>query len=231
MSYEPPRHILLRRHTAAISDADLAFLQRALFLQLRDAAEYYELPPPGVTLVRTDAEIPTTEAVGIDFVDDDGLGASVAHHGFMKAGNFPWSLVGVKEASQWTTAASHEALEMFLNVRLERWVTAPDGGRWPFEVADMVEGYGYPLQVDLFGKARSVQLSNYVLPSFWRADGKWPYDFLGMLGGPFSVAPGGYALVDVGGRVVEIGSSRRHGPGVRKRARSRVEALRMSRPR
>lgn len=226
MTYEPPRHILLRRHTDAITDADLAFFQRALFLQLRDVAEYYGLRPPGVTLVRTDAEIPSSEAVGIDFVDDDGLTSSVAHHGFLPGANYPWSLVGVKEASNWTEAGSHEGIEMTLNVRLDQFVIAPDGARWPKEASDMVEGYGYPAYVDLFGEGRNVQLSNYVLPSFWQKDGRWPFDYLGLLDGPFSVAPGGYALVDVGGTLVELGSSKRHGPDVPRRARSRVEAIR-----
>lgn len=234
MIYEPPKHILLRRHTDAITDADLAFLQSALFRQLRDVAGYYDLRPPGVTLVRPDAEIPSSEAVGIDFVDDDGLGGSVAHHGFMPGANFPWSLVGVREASNWTMAASHEAIEMFLNVRLDRFVTAPDGARWPYEVCDMVEGYGYPVSVELFDQVRDVQLSNYVLPPFWGEPsdllrGAWPYDYLGVLNGPFSVGPGGYALVDVGGTLVELGSSKRHGPDVAKRGRSRVEAIRSAR--
>jgi hypothetical protein len=226
MAYITPHHIILRRHTDAISNKDLAFLERALQHQLNECAWYYEVPRPGVTVVSPDTMIPTEEAVGIDFVDNDGIAEAVAHHGWNPGAKFPWSLIGVKEAWSWTLAASHEALEMFLNVRLDRWAVAPDGTRWPVEVADPVESYKYEVNVEMFGESRSIALSDYVLPSFWRPESTGPLDFLGLLRAPFSVAPGGYALVEREGQVVELGGSKRHGPDARPRAVTRLSRVR-----
>lgn len=231
--YEPPRHLLLRRHTDAITDKDMVFLERALHHQLRDCADYYGLRPPGVSVVTPETVLPQNEAVGIDFVDDDGLEAAVAHHGYSEGAKYAWSLIGVKETWSWTQAASHEAIEMLLNWKLDQWVTAPDGARWPREACDPVEAYGYPMTVNLpFGESRDVQLSDFVVPSFWDARGRWAYDYLGMLGAPFTVAPGGYALVEHDGAMVEVGGSVVVGGSRRAkvRATSRARALRAPRP-
>ena len=223
MMYVAPTHVILRRHTDAIDDKDMAYLERALQVQMRELAAAYKFDSPGVTYVTKDADIPTTEAVGIDFVDNDGLDGSVAHHGWMAGAGFPWSLVGVKEDAHWTLSASHEACEYVMNLRLDRYAIGPEGWRWPMEVCDMVEDGGYPIMVNRFEVPRSVMVSNFVLPSFWKLDGKWPYDYLGVLTEPFSVeARGGYALVEKDGKLVQVGSSRRR---QRQRARSRVQWL------
>lgn len=226
MSYEPPKHILLRRQTDAITDKDMAFLERALYLQLRLCADAYDLAPPGVSVVLPESVLPQHEAVGIDFVDDDGIEAAVAHHGYSEGAKYAWSLIGVKETDAWTVAASHEALEMLCNWHLDQWVTAPNGDRWPKEVADPVESHKYPLAVDLFGGKRIVELSSFVLPSFWEVGGLWPLDHLGMLDHPFSVAPGGYALVERDGQIIDVSARR----SAKVRATSRVRALRARRP-
>jgi hypothetical protein len=225
VTYVPPRHILLRRHTDSISNVDLIFFERALQRQLNDVAKYYELRPPGVSVVPPEALIPVSEAVGIDFLDDDGVEGAAAHHGWMPLAMFPWSLVGVKEARSWTMAGSHEAIEMFLNLRLDRWATAPNGDRWPYETADAVEAHGYPVGVEMWGHVRDMLMSNYVLPSFWQADGKWPFDFLGVLTEPFSLAEGGYARLERGGQLISIGGSR-----ARERPMSRAARISGGRP-
>lgn len=222
-AYAPPKHIILRRHTDAITDGDLVFLQLALQRQLRDVAKAYKLKPPGVTLVTPDAEIPTTEAVGLDFVDDDGLDGAIGHHGWLPGADFPWALVGCKESPMWTVTASHEACEYFMNLRLDRYVVGPEDWRWPMEICDMVEDHYYPVSVTVLGQSRDVMLSDWVLPSFWDANGRYPYDQMRVLRQPFDVAEGGYALVERNGYLVSVGSSERR---ARKRATSRVEWLR-----
>lgn len=207
VTYVPPRHLLLRRHTDSITNADLVFFERALQRQINEVAKHYGLRPPGVSVVSPETLIPVAEAVGIDFVDDDGVAGAVAHHGWMPFAMFPWSLVGVKEARSWTMAGSHEAIEMTLNLRLDRWATAPNGDVWPYETADAVEADGYPIGVEIYGQVRDLLMSNYVLPSFWEADGKWPYDFLGVLQAPFSIAEGGYAKIEREGQLISIGAS------------------------
>lgn len=208
MNYQPPRHIMLRRRTELIGDEDMAFLEKALAIQLREAAEHYELDPPGLTFCSEHAIVSSVEAAGMDFLDDDGVPQAVAHHGYFAG--FPWSMVGVGETFNWTAAASHEALEYLCNLRLDQWVIGPEGTRWPKEIADPVESDTYVITVELFGERRDIHVSNYVLPAYWREGSKGPWDRLGLLKGPFTIAPGGYAVVEKDGEIVEYGTSARH---------------------
>ena len=222
-----PHHILLRRRTDAITDKDLAFLERALEIQLRECAREYGLVPPGVTLVTPDTHLPTDDAVAIDFVDNDGVPGAVAHHGWSERANFAWALVGVQEAFSWTVAASHEALEYLVNLKLDRFVEGPRGLRWPIEICDPVEADSYEVNVSIFGERRAVRVSDWVMPEFWDAGStSGPWDKMSHLSGPFSLSTGGYALVTREGEPLELGGGSRHGDGIATRAGSRVERLR-----
>lgn len=225
MTYAPPVHILLRRRTDLIGDEDLAFLEKALAIQLREAAEAYGVYPPGVTFSGLAAIVPSAEAAGMDFMDDDGVPEAIAHHGYYAG--FPWSIIGVGETYNWTSAASHEALEYLCNLRLDQWCLGPNGTRWPKEIADPVESDSYPIDVEIFGARRTIEVSNYVLPAYWKEGSDGPWDRLGTLKGPFTIAPGGYAVVEnEQGEIVQYGASKRH-PAMRMHARpsSRTEQI------
>lgn len=228
MTYAPPRHILLRRQTDAISDRDLGFLEYALWGQLREAAALYKLPTPGVTVVTPDTHLPAGDAVAIDFVDNDGLPGGVAHHGWNPGASFAWCLVGCKETRSWTTAASHEALEYLVNMRLDRWVAESDEELvyWAKEIADPVEEDEYTTIVTRFGERRTVTLSNYVYPDFWVPGSAGPWDHMRRLKGPFSLSAGGYAIVEHrDARRMSLGGGARRGTGATARATSRAAHL------
>lgn len=232
MTYSPPLHILLRRQTETISDRDLAFLEVALQTQLRGAALLYGLAPPGVTLVTPDTHLPSGEAVAIDFLDNDSLPGSVAHHGWVPGASFAWCLVGVKEARSWTVAASHEALEYLVNMRLDQWVPegAADGDEppayWSKEIADPVEEDTYAIPVNRFGERRLIKLSNYVYPAFWQPGSSGPWDHMRKLKGPFSLSEGGYAIVErPDGPRIGLGGGARRGTGSTARPTSRAAWL------
>lgn len=217
MSYTPPVHILLRRRTELIDDEAMAFLEKALAVQLREVAEAYGWDPPGVTFSSLSAIVPSAEAAGIDFMDDDGVPEAIAHHGYYAG--FPWSIIGVGETYSWTGAASHEAVELAGNLRLDQWALGPNGTRWPKELADPVESDSYPIDVEIFGTRRTVEVSNYVLPAYWKEGSNGPWDRLGTLKGPFTIAPGGYAVVENDeGEIVQFGASKRH-PAMRAHAK------------
>lgn len=219
--YQPPRHIIIRRRTDFIDDEDLLFFEKALAIQLREAAEAYGLDPPGVTFTGTTALVSSVEAAGMDFMDEDGLDGAVAHHGYYAG--FPWALVGCRETSSWTLAGSHEGLEYLCNLRLDQWIAGPRGTRWTKEIVDPVESDMYAVQVEINGRARRVMMSNYVLPAYWREGSDGPWDRLGILRGPFTIAPGGYAVVESDeGEIVEYGSSARHPAGKRRAVASRA---------
>jgi hypothetical protein len=231
--YDPPKHILLRRQTEVITDRDLGFLEVALREQLRQAALLYGLPAPGVTLVTPDTHLPTGEAVAIDFVDSDGLPDGIAHHGWNPGASFAWCLVGCKEAGwAWSVAASHEALEYLVNLRLDRWVAESEDEEayWAMEIADPVEEDHYAMAVARFGERRAVQLSNYVYPDFWVPGSAGPWDKLRKLKGPFSLSHGGYAIVErPSGLRIPIGGGARRGTGAN-RATSRAAYLLTEKP-
>jgi hypothetical protein len=202
VTYTPPLHIMIRRRTEFISDADLAFVEKALAIQLREASAAYGFKPPGVTFCGENAIVGSNEAAGMDFVDDDGVDGAIAHHGYYAG--FPWSLIGCGETFHWELAASHEALEYLVNLRLDQWAAGPDGTRWPMEIADPVESDVYTIPVEIFGETRNVEVSNYVLPAFWREGSEGPWDRMGTLKGPFTLAPGGYAVVEIDGIAVDL---------------------------
>jgi hypothetical protein len=67
---------------------------------------------------------------------------------------------------------------------------------WACEICD-------PVQADLYrirAGGRSVLVSDFVFPSFFSTDTDGPWDHLGVLQGPFTLAKGGYAVRERKGR-------------------------------
>ena len=84
-------------------------------------------------------------------------------------------------------AVSHEALEMLANPRLREFVAYSGGSSIPKEVCDPVQGAGYDIE--------GLTMSNFVLPAWFDARGKGPFDFKGELTKPFEIGPSGYLMV------------------------------------
>ena len=63
---------------------------------------------------------------------------------------------------------------------------------WSREVCDPVQANTYQI---VAGGTR-VAVSNFVLPAFFNPWAPPPYDHLGILTAPFSIASGGYAIVE-----------------------------------
>lgn len=92
-----------------------------------------------------------------------------------------------------SATGSHEILEMRGNPWIQRWWQMPDGRLTAGELADGVEGNAYPLRLRT---GEVVSVSNWLLPA-WMGDGAGTdrFDFLGVTGEPFQLAPGGYMVV------------------------------------
>lgn len=87
----------------------------------------------------------------------------------------------------------HEILESLINPNVNRWIISPvslNGTSYSglaFEVGDPVQDNTFSID--------DVLLSNYVLPAWTDPDNKTgPWDKLGVLKGPLTIAPGGYAI-------------------------------------
>lgn len=178
-------------------------------------ARDWGLKPPG-TFVYADKFVPSEGAV-MNYVDNDGSPDSAGLHGAV--GGVSWALVDLGQSAIPSRTGSHEGIEITLNQWLDQWVLGPDGWHYAREGSDAVQRHHYTMGVALFGEFRDVLVSNYLLPSYFDANGKWPYDHMGVLTAPFSIADGGYAIVQKNGVVDYLATSKE----------ARMEAVRKAR--
>jgi hypothetical protein len=97
--------------------------------------------------------------------------------------------IGGTDAISVTT--SHEALEMLADPAANEF--SFNGARlmWAREVCDAVQANTYRI----VAHGVRVSVSNFVLPAFFNPWADGPYDHLGVLREPFSLAKGGYAVL------------------------------------
>jgi hypothetical protein len=130
-----------------------------------------------------------------------------------QAGDYGWHIVdghglpyahvftdpSISAGSDWITGpdaisvtASHEALEMLADPAANEY--SFNGARlmWAREVCDAVQASTYRIVARGF----RVPVSNFVLPAFFNPWADGPYDQLGILKKPFSLAKGGYAILE-----------------------------------
>lgn len=88
----------------------------------------------------------------------------------------------------WTSAASHEVLEVLGDPRLRLCVEMSDGTIWDHEVCDRVENSSYSIDGVLLSDFNSPEAFE---PPSSRASVR--YDWLGLSSSPNQVLPGGYA--------------------------------------
>lgn len=91
-----------------------------------------------------------------------------------------------------SSCASHEACELGVDPSCTLTATAANGDVWCLEVGDPVESTSYNVTVG----GRPVAMSDFVYPSFFDPKGVAPFDACQAAGAPFTLAPGGYAVVN-----------------------------------
>lgn len=138
-------------------------------------------------------------ALGYHSIDDEGRSYSnIAANPSLKNGS-DWLTGRYSVAS----VAGHEALETVCNpiVNIMRDLFDQAGSSTPQEVCDPVE--------DMIYRHNGVDLSNFVLPSWFNPWAKAPFDYLGGLVEPFQLSPGGYMVVRTGGTEKDKWGSRK----------------------
>lgn len=100
---------------------------------------------------------------------------------------------------KWESVASHEVLEILGDADANTTDLGPDGCKWVQETGDPVE--------DRFYVKNGVQVSDFVIPSWFTIGGKAPFDFLNVLTAPFTITPGGYAIKICNGQTVVVGGA------------------------
>jgi hypothetical protein len=124
-------------------------------------------------------------AVGYHYTNPDGTPAAVVGvAAILGAPGGSWT-EGVNSVAM---VIDHEAKETELDRSATLYAFDGFGRAWAREACDAV-------QSDTIDGARGVTLSNYVLPNYFIPGAPGPYDKLGKLRAPLSIAPGGYAIL------------------------------------
>lgn len=97
---------------------------------------------------------------------------------------------------------SHEACEMMMNPEINSWRQLRDGRMTVEELCDAVQGDYYNINVG----GKQVSVSNFLLPSWfdYAPGSASKFDYMGKLGGPFSLSRGGYMMVMSNGQIRNV---------------------------
>lgn len=140
----------------------------------------------------------------LELVDDiPEVKGALGYHDVDKEGR-PFSRIGVnvslKHGSDWLTGdysvvsvVGHEAIETIGNPIVNIWRDIDGTSSTAQELCDAVEDSQY--------KHNGMDLTNFLLPSWFNPWGKAPFDFLGALEAPYSMTSGGYMIVMTDGQV------------------------------
>lgn len=200
MTYQPPAHLQIVLTGRAATNREVAFWAEAVKIQLREhAAPAWGLAPPGVSVCTADAFIPSAEGMILVVADDDGDDEAAGWH------NPLGGIVDLHQSGSPSRTLSHEALEMLGNWAINRW-SSPDrrGRRHALEICDAVQRTSYTIRVTLFGETRDVEVSDFVLPEWFVLGSPGPFSYMGAVGAPFEIAPGGYSIALDGEDVVYL---------------------------
>jgi hypothetical protein len=124
---------------------------------------------------------------GWHIVDDDG--DPYAH--VFAAASLDRGSTWVVGSDAVSVTASHEVLEMLGDPAANEYCFDGDRSLWSREVCDPVQADSYRI---VAGGTR-VAVSNFVLPAYFNPWSDGPYDYLGVLKEPFTIAKGGYAVI------------------------------------
>jgi hypothetical protein len=128
------------------------------------------------------------DGYGYHEVDPQGQPyAHVAAEASLHAGN-TW----VSGTDAISASASHEVLEMLGDPWANEWCFDGNAKLWSREVCDPVQEDIYTIRVGQI----EVTVSNFVLPAYFNPAADGPYDYLGVLTKPFTLAKGGYGVWD-----------------------------------
>lgn len=129
---------------------------------------------------------PPATAWQVLFLDHSDTDGALGYH---TDDGTPQAKVFVADAPLWTVTASHETLEMLADPFCTKTVMAEQNGvTWLYalEVCDAPEDDQFAYSID------GVQLSDFVLPSWFDLQGKAPFSFRNTLTAPLTLAEGGY---------------------------------------
>jgi hypothetical protein len=214
--YEPPEHLAVYVGRGALAaPRDVAFWVAAVNQQIREhVAPVWGLPPMGVAYYGEIPTLPEGDGAMLGIVNDDGNAESAGWHAAI--GRFPFGLVDLGQSRRASATLSHEALEIFVNAYLDRWIpnTIIPGRSMALEICDPVQERTYPVRVSIMGETRDVLVSDFVTPAWFgvrNADGSHARTYMSDAGqalelAPFTNATGGYYIAQERGETIYVQS-------------------------
>ena len=181
-------------HDAPVTSSELALVASAIQIQVvRDLG-------PAWGIQATCSAFPSLDDVpagyAIVFVAANANGQAGLHFRPTHPGEPPFALVTYAPDLQWSTAASHEVLELLIDPLGNRFANGPHllqpgvDVAYLAEVCDPVQDVSLAYQVD---HQHPVLVSDFCLPSFYAAGSQsTAYSFRRSVLAPFTVAEGGY---------------------------------------
>ncbi len=177
-----------------LDDEDVAFYAAAADAQLREdlMSKWKGVDYTPISFFASDKDLPTASGVARLMIIQDTIDQADAagYHQFV---GVPRSII-LAQGEQTSVTMSHEALEMSADPNVDEWVRMPDGRHVAVEIADPVESDTYPKTVTILGKTRDISVSAFVGPEWFQPGTP----------GAFTLAPGGYMVVDDGGSVSPV---------------------------
>jgi hypothetical protein len=191
-----------------LEQRDLAFMCAALNKQMREhfAPAWVEEPWP-VKAYKSAKALPVGSFWPISIQTRLDLEGAAGYHAFeagLAYGRVRW------EGEHYTAlTASHEALELRVDPRCNRWLPIGGGRYAAIEICDPCEADSYQIPVTLFGETRQVTVSDFVLPAYFVKGERGPYTYLNTIDSTvhdlaLSRNGGGYLLLrEPGGQVID----------------------------
>lgn len=168
--------------------------------QLHEVATVWDRKLPVCRGYKTTADVPA-DAYPIVILDDADQADALGYHDIDPQGR-PYGRVFAKTIldnggtlntgpNSVSACLSHEALELFGDEACSEWGDRGDGSEVAWELCDPVQNDSYTVEY----YNHPVAVSDFVLPAYFDPAAPGPYDKLGRLTAPFSVAKGGYLIV------------------------------------
>lgn len=214
-------HICVVNASARVTDAEVHLATRAIAHQVRyDFAPVWGVAQP---LISYKAHVEDVEVGSIlitieDKADVDGaLGYHDEQGHEVQYGRIFCDPIfdngGTALAGELSMSAvlSHEVLEAIVDPRCQLFAAnLTSGVLYCYETADPVEENSYDVTVS----GQKVAVSDFVTPDWFDDLASGPFDFLGVLKKPFSLAKGGYATISQAGALKQVFGE--HYPGWKK---------------
>lgn len=180
-------------NSSSLSNIDVAFMVEAVAYQVIECAKAWGIPPLSMAFYSTTVGLPASDVHVIDIVDDLDQPGALGYHTDVAGVEYGRVLA---QGAATSVTLSHEALELLCDPTCDQWRARGDGSQVALEVCDPVEGDSYGVVTTVLGEDRTINLSNYVLPTWFDPSAKGvAVDRMHTAPGPLIMTAGGYMVV------------------------------------